>query len=144
MIAKAECGGTQLDEDLEVIPGPAGLLSSEPAPAPCAPKLTEASQPPWVQMLLDGMQSLHLKQDSLQQSLSTVQGVVQEHSRLTTAHKDNATLHEHTLSRLMSLETEVKKLKAKSRSVSPAPLMRERSLGPRNQREGRSPTPLSG
>ena len=84
------------------------------------------TQPPWVQQaLLDGMQTLHLKQDALQQSLSTVQGVVKEHSqqitRLTTAHKDKAILHEHTLSRLMSLETEVQKLKAQSRSVSPAP-----------------------
>ena len=149
--AKAECSGTQLDEDLEAIPGPPGLRPVSRLLPPGASKPAKTSQPPWVQMLLDGMQKLHMRQDSPQQSLSTVQGVVQEHSqqiaRLTTAQKDNATLHEHTLSRLMSLETEVKKLKASSRSVSPAPPVRERSLGPRDQREGRqgrSPTPLPG
>ena len=151
--APGPVSSTQLDEDHEVIPGPARVgsqslsthqVSSPPGLVDHVPQGSSTVQPPWVQALLDGMQNLHIKQDALKGSLTSMQAVVGEHSQqiasLTAAHKDSATLHEHTLSRL-SLEADVKKLRSQSRSVSPAPVAGERSVGPR---EGRSPPPFAG
>ena len=102
-----------------------------------APFPASSTNPHWVQALLTGVSSLNQKQDSLHSTFRQLHDTVDVHAKrihqLTEAHQNNATLHENTLARLISLETEVRELRAKSRSVSP--------VAPRSPGASRAPSP---
>ena len=125
---QAGLGATQMDDDLD-------QAQAQAVPFPPSP-----ANPAWVQALLTGMSSLNQKQDSLHSTFRQLHEIVDVHAKrihqLTEAHQNNATLHENTLARLASLETEVRELKSKSRSVSP--------VAPRSPVGSGAPYPRSG
>ena len=123
-------GATQMDDDLDQ-----AHAQAQAVPFPSSP-----ANPLWVQALLTGMSSLNQKQDSLHSTFRQLHETVDVHAKrihqLTEAHQNNAILHENTLARLASLETEVCELKSKRRSVSP--------VAPRSPVGSRAPSPRSG